>query len=116
MDCSVLSMRLLSSGSQVFLTTLPKRGSGYFSSPSPSFAQALRRVNHAGNLALPASSAAPLGATSPAGNKRIIPNRRARNQARRFAKSKFTKWKIGQTCFPLIQARQFSWTNRGTRR
>jgi len=38
---------------------------------------------HAGNLALPASSAAPSGATSPAGNKRIIPNRRARNQARR---------------------------------
>ena len=45
------SLRLSESSFLHFTLTLPKRGFGYFSSPSPSFAQALRRVNHAGNLA-----------------------------------------------------------------
>ena len=36
----------------------------------------------AGNLSLPASSAAPTGTTSPAGNRQIIPKCRARLQVR----------------------------------
>ena len=35
-----------------FHLTRPKRGGGYGCSPPPSFAQTLRRVNHAGNLSL----------------------------------------------------------------